>query len=194
MAEQLEQPWLRCQFLSWETPKTTTTVTADDVTSSCSLVQLQLKTTLQWNKRRAETFAATRSHNECKKKPSYTYYSKPCCKTNWNTGLLSPHMYTSLRKVMQANSTHFLFWDSSSISVTGSLATSSLLRLRGSKQVTVEMKRSSLVQPPMIRNTSDRKCCTRGLVRSETTCQHVIQATSTSNYNIMTYSLIQLLI
>lgn len=76
---------------------------------------------------------------------------------------------------MQANSTHFLFWDSSSISVIGSLATSSLLRLRGSKHVTVEMKRSSLVQPPIIRNTSDRKCRTRGLVRSETTCKHVIR-------------------
>lgn len=68
-----------------------------------------------------------------------------------------------------ANSTHFRFWDWSSISVIGSLATSSLLRRRGSKQVTVETKCSSLVQPPMIRNTSDRKCCRRGLVRSETT-------------------------
>ncbi|TNN39711.1 hypothetical protein EYF80_050117 [Liparis tanakae] len=50
------------------------------------------------------------------------------------------------------------------IAEAGSLATSSRLRLRGSRQVTVEMKRSSLVQPPMIRNTSDRKCCARGLV------------------------------
>ena len=84
-------------------------------------------------------------------------------------GDFSPDMYTSLRNVTQANSTHFLLCDSSP-SVSGMRATSSRLRRSGSRQVTVEMNLSSRVQPPMIMNTSDRKCCMRGLVRSETTC------------------------